>query len=124
MQFRKGDRVRYNEPGLRWLMGYAEFCLLEAKEPSLAATLALVCLCFDIGTVEDVDEGTSSMTIRWDSKQVKKECWFNWFRKAEPEEASNWCFHGADHSGANLYNDGLGNDVTPLHYNADAPRAD
>jgi len=89
MKFRNGDRVRYNESGLRWLMGYADFCLLEAEEPSLAATVALVRLCFDIGTVEDIDEGTSSMTIRWDSTQVKKECAFKWFRKAECQRAGN-----------------------------------
>ncbi len=119
MKFRKGDRVRYNESGLRELMDYAHFCLLQAEEPSLAATVALVCLCFDVGTVEDSDEGTDSMTIRWDSRQVKKECRFKWFRKAEPGETSDSAFCRADPPDVPiLMNEGLGIDVTSMGYNA------
>lgn len=125
MQFRKGDRVRYNESGLRMLMGYTDFCLRQAVEPGLAVTSALVCLCFDVGTVEDIDEGTDSMTIRWDSRQVKKECRFKWFRTEEPGETiAPWFYHGRPSDEPLLVLEGLGNDVTPPDYNADAPRVD
>jgi len=119
MQFRKGDRVRYNESGLRELMDYIHFVLLQAEEPCLAATVEALEMGFDVGTVEDIDEATDSMTIRWDSKQVKKECRFKWFRKAESGETSGSAFCRADPPDVPiLTNEGLGIDVTRMGYNA------
>ena len=125
MQFRKGDRVRYNESGLRMLMGYTHFCLRQAVEPSPAVTSALVCLCFDVGIVEDIDESTDSMTIRWDLHQLKKDCRFKWFRKAATGETfDSWVYQGSPTDERLFVLEGLGQDVTPPDYNSDAPHAD
>ncbi len=125
MKFRKGDRVRYNESGLRKLMGYVYLLLLRDKHPSLAATIAHVSLCIDVGTVEDIDEVADSMTIRWDLHQLKKNCRFKWFRKAESGETiASWVYQGSPADERLFVLEGLGQDVTPPDYNADAPHAD